>query len=72
MSRPTCRNRVTGVDVEDQLCNETQRPDMQVIQCNMIKCPAKWVNYTYKYIKNIKNMITRLKNYAGLRLYVMT
>lgn len=41
MSRPTCRNRVTGVDVEDQLCNETQRPDMQVIQCNMIKCPAK-------------------------------
>ncbi|XP_026471091.1 ADAMTS-like protein 3 [Ctenocephalides felis] len=43
MSRPTCRNRVTGVDVEDQLCNETQRPDMQVIQCNMIKCPAKWM-----------------------------
>ncbi|XP_022920752.1 protein madd-4 isoform X2 [Onthophagus taurus] len=42
MSRPVCQNVVTGEEVEEQLCNESQRPDNTVIECNMHTCPPKW------------------------------
>lgn len=41
MSRPTCRNRVTGIDVEESLCSAATRPEPAVIQCNTHMCPPK-------------------------------
>lgn len=41
MSRATCRNRVTGADVEDSLCNVIVRPEPAVVQCNTHSCPPK-------------------------------
>ncbi|XP_058819345.1 protein madd-4 isoform X1 [Topomyia yanbarensis] len=43
MAMPTCRNRVTGVDVEESLCNASSRPEPTVVQCNTHLCPPKWV-----------------------------
>ncbi|GLV43482.1 no long nerve cord [Carabus blaptoides fortunei] len=42
MSRPVCKNRVSGTEVEEQLCNASQRPEANVIQCNTHKCPPRW------------------------------
>lgn len=41
MARPTCRNRVTGVDVDESLCSATTRPEPSVVQCNSHSCPLK-------------------------------
>lgn len=41
MSRPVCQNRVSGVEVEPQLCNAAQKPDATVVKCNTHKCPPK-------------------------------
>ncbi|XP_055908758.1 protein madd-4-like isoform X2 [Eupeodes corollae] len=43
MSRPTCRNRVSGVEVEDSLCSATNRPEPSVVLCNTHACPPKWI-----------------------------
>ncbi|XP_055914951.1 protein madd-4-like [Eupeodes corollae] len=43
MSRPTCRNRVTDVEVEDSLCSATDRPDPSMVTCNTHACPPKWI-----------------------------
>ncbi|XP_069688307.1 protein madd-4 [Periplaneta americana] len=43
MSRPVCVNRVTGTEVDEQLCNASQRPERKVVECNTHRCPAKWV-----------------------------
>ncbi|XP_037039972.1 protein madd-4 isoform X3 [Bradysia coprophila] len=43
MSRPTCRNRVTGGDVDEQLCSGITRPEPAVVQCNTHMCPPKWI-----------------------------
>ncbi|CAH0552032.1 unnamed protein product [Brassicogethes aeneus] len=42
MSRPLCQNRVTGEEVEAELCNDSQRPDSTVVRCNIHNCPPKW------------------------------
>ncbi|XP_017781634.1 PREDICTED: ADAMTS-like protein 1 isoform X2 [Nicrophorus vespilloides] len=42
MSRPVCQNRVSGEEVEEQLCNASQKPDASVVPCNMHNCPPKW------------------------------
>ncbi|XP_074042343.1 ADAMTS-like no long nerve cord isoform X3 [Leptinotarsa decemlineata] len=42
MSRPLCQNRVTGEEVEEELCNDTQKPDSTVVECNVHNCPPKW------------------------------
>ncbi len=41
MSRPSCRNRVTGSDVDEQLCSGSTRPEPAVVQCNTHMCPPK-------------------------------
>lgn len=41
MSRPICRNRITGLDVDDALCGLTNRPEPTVVPCNTHMCPAK-------------------------------
>ncbi|KAG8287195.1 peptidase activity protein [Homalodisca vitripennis] len=39
MSQAVCRNRVTGADVDAQLCNASQQPEPQVVECNSHRCP---------------------------------
>ncbi|XP_054082608.1 ADAMTS-like protein 1 isoform X4 [Zeugodacus cucurbitae] len=43
MSQPVCRNRVTGVEVEDSMCNGPQRPEPSVLLCNTHTCPPRWI-----------------------------
>ncbi|XP_054277879.1 protein madd-4-like [Macrosteles quadrilineatus] len=43
MSQAVCRNRVTGADVDSQLCNASQQPEPQVVECNTHRCPPKWL-----------------------------
>ncbi|XP_018562984.1 protein madd-4 isoform X1 [Anoplophora glabripennis] len=42
MSRPVCQNRVTAEEVEEELCNDSQKPDRTVVECNIHNCPPKW------------------------------
>ncbi|XP_049312465.1 protein madd-4 isoform X4 [Bactrocera dorsalis] len=42
MSQPLCRNRVTGVEVEDSMCGP-QRPEPSVLLCNTHTCPPRWI-----------------------------
>lgn len=42
MSRSVCLNRVSGEEVEEQLCNLMQKPDASVVPCNTHSCPPKW------------------------------
>ncbi|KAJ8963231.1 hypothetical protein NQ318_018697 [Aromia moschata] len=44
MSRPVCQNRVTGDEVEEELCNDSQRPDSTVVECNVHSCPPNNTN----------------------------
>lgn len=41
MAVPTCKNRLTGADVEESLCNAASRPETTVVQCNTHACPPK-------------------------------
>lgn len=41
MSVPMCRNRLTGAEVEESLCNHALRPEPTVVQCNTHACPPK-------------------------------
>ncbi|XP_039277777.1 ADAMTS-like protein 1 isoform X2 [Nilaparvata lugens] len=43
MSTVVCKNRVTGSQVEAQLCNASQQPDANLVECNMHRCPPKWI-----------------------------
>ncbi|XP_025832890.1 protein madd-4 isoform X3 [Agrilus planipennis] len=42
MTSPVCQNRVTGAQVEEDLCNASQKPDASVVRCNIHSCPPKW------------------------------
>ncbi|XP_066139353.1 protein madd-4 isoform X1 [Euwallacea fornicatus] len=42
MSRPTCQNRISGEEVQDDLCNDSQKPDSTIVECNTHGCPPKW------------------------------
>ncbi|KAJ9595133.1 hypothetical protein L9F63_013573, partial [Diploptera punctata] len=35
-------NRVTGAQVDEQLCNASERPEHKMVECNTHRCPAKW------------------------------
>lgn len=41
MGRPICRDRITGMDVDETLCDAASRPDPVVIDCNLHICPPK-------------------------------
>ncbi|KAL1130045.1 hypothetical protein AAG570_012988, partial [Ranatra chinensis] len=43
MSQVVCRNVMTGINVDPQLCDASQQPESQMIECNTHTCPAKWV-----------------------------
>ncbi|XP_031344592.1 protein madd-4 isoform X2 [Photinus pyralis] len=42
MSRPVCQNILTGMEVEEQLCNDSLKPDTTVVECNIHNCPPRW------------------------------
>ncbi|KAF5289701.1 hypothetical protein FQR65_LT11755, partial [Abscondita terminalis] len=42
MSRPVCQNILSGIEVEEQLCNDSMKPDAAVVECNIHNCPPKW------------------------------
>lgn len=41
MAVPSCRNRVTGVEVDESLCNALTKLELQIITCNTHLCPPK-------------------------------
>ncbi|XP_067620933.1 protein madd-4-like isoform X2 [Eurosta solidaginis] len=43
MSHAICRNRVTGVEVDDSMCIGPQRPEPAVLLCNTHTCPPRWI-----------------------------
>ncbi|KAH8402532.1 hypothetical protein KR222_008241, partial [Zaprionus bogoriensis] len=43
MSRPICRNRLTGADVDETLCSVANRPEPSVVPCNTHSCPPRWI-----------------------------
>ncbi|XP_030381112.1 protein madd-4 [Scaptodrosophila lebanonensis] len=43
ISRPICRNRLTGADVDETLCSVANRPEPSVLPCNTHSCPPRWI-----------------------------
>lgn len=41
MSQVKCRNVVTGADVGEQFCDDSLKPGIEVMKCNIHPCPAK-------------------------------
>ncbi|XP_045540256.1 protein madd-4 [Papilio machaon] len=42
MSLAVCRDRLTGTDAPEQLCDGSSKPSSAVVRCNMHPCPYKW------------------------------
>ncbi|XP_045518903.1 ADAMTS-like protein 1 isoform X2 [Pieris brassicae] len=42
MSLAVCRDRLTGLDAPEQLCDGSSKPSSSVVRCNMHPCPYKW------------------------------
>ncbi|XP_073960715.1 ADAMTS-like no long nerve cord [Choristoneura fumiferana] len=42
MSLAVCRDRLTGSDAPEQLCDASSKPQASVVRCNMHPCPFKW------------------------------
>ncbi|XP_038218162.1 protein madd-4 isoform X2 [Zerene cesonia] len=42
MSLAVCRDRLTGLDAPEQLCDGSSKPSSSVVRCNMHPCPFKW------------------------------
>ncbi|GBP79721.1 A disintegrin and metalloproteinase with thrombospondin motifs 6 [Eumeta japonica] len=42
MSLAVCRDRLTGSDAAEQLCDASSRPQASVVRCNTHPCPFKW------------------------------
>ncbi|CAG4995395.1 unnamed protein product [Parnassius apollo] len=42
MSLAVCRDRLTGSDAPEQLCDGSSKPTASVIRCNTHPCPFKW------------------------------
>lgn len=42
MSRPICQNRITSEEIDEYLCNVSQKPAPKIVECNTHPCPAKW------------------------------
>lgn len=41
MARPVCQNRITGAEVEEELCNLAEKPEATLLECNTHNCPPK-------------------------------
>lgn len=42
MSRSICQNRITSEEIDEYLCNVSQKPAPKIVECNTHPCPAKW------------------------------
>lgn len=42
MARPVCQNRITGAEVEEELCNLAEKPEATLVECNTHNCPPKY------------------------------
>ncbi|XP_075985885.1 ADAMTS-like no long nerve cord [Anticarsia gemmatalis] len=42
MSLAVCRDRLTGSDAPEQLCDASSKPQASVVRCNTHPCPFKW------------------------------
>ncbi|XP_026315930.1 ADAMTS-like protein 1, partial [Hyposmocoma kahamanoa] len=42
MSLAVCRDRLTGSDAPEQLCDASSKPQSSVVRCNVHPCPFKW------------------------------
>ncbi|XP_072946588.1 protein madd-4 [Epargyreus clarus] len=42
MSLAVCRDRLTGTDAPEQLCDGSSKPAASVVRCNTHPCPFKW------------------------------
>lgn len=43
MTKSICRDRRSGAEVVESLCNHLVRPEPAVIPCNTHLCPSKWI-----------------------------
>ncbi|CAH0391394.1 unnamed protein product, partial [Bemisia tabaci] len=41
-AEPVCLNRVTGVEVNSELCDASQKPEISSVECNTHACPPRW------------------------------
>ncbi|XP_059062707.1 protein madd-4 isoform X1 [Achroia grisella] len=42
MSLAVCRDRLTGSDAPEELCDSSSKPQASVVKCNTHPCPFKW------------------------------
>ncbi|XP_053620196.1 protein madd-4-like isoform X4 [Plodia interpunctella] len=42
MSLAVCRDRLTGSDAPEELCDASSKPQASVVRCNTHPCPFKW------------------------------
>ncbi|XP_039752542.1 protein madd-4 isoform X1 [Pararge aegeria] len=42
MSLAVCRDRLTGLDAPEELCDGSSKPASAVVRCNIHPCPYKW------------------------------
>ncbi|CAG9568729.1 unnamed protein product [Danaus chrysippus] len=42
MSLAVCRDRLTGLDAPEELCDGSRKPASAVVRCNTHPCPFKW------------------------------
>ncbi|XP_049881211.1 protein madd-4 isoform X2 [Pectinophora gossypiella] len=42
MSLAVCRDRLTGSDAPEELCDASSKPQSSVVRCNVHPCPFKW------------------------------
>lgn len=43
MAKLMCKNRRTGLTVDESLCSGVARPDPTVLHCNTHLCPPNWI-----------------------------
>lgn len=41
MSLAVCRDRLTGSDAPEELCDASSKPQASVVRCNIHPCPFK-------------------------------
>lgn len=42
MSRAVCKNRLTGEEMDELLCNVSQKPTSKIVECSDNPCSTKW------------------------------
>ena len=42
MSRAVCKNRITGEEMDELLCNSSIKPPAKIVDCNDNPCSTRW------------------------------